>query len=549
MSLFDTNEPKAYHASPIPSRAQLVSKQPHQTARPTAKKDLASFVEIEIGSDAPTCNPVTTPTIQPIKPVVQDEKRNLFYAMRQIARNTTAYTDHSKIFYEQGQFMKDFEDDYPEIVPFSSYFPYYQRLGYEQLRTYFTWRTNVRNGNIAATSTSYAFIYIYELLNLIGVTSPEEGLRQLMTFWQSFRIHDPEIDGYILPWLKDYHIYYPLSHSFQDFVAQHQLMMHYPAVFGYESTKQNSFDLFAGISKYNIKKSVFYHDETHEIMNDCFYFILDHLRKLFQEKGQCFEDLIFYPLSKEVAWTPFNRALFYPTYQQADREVALTKKEGYQCKDSQWRYKSVMLTENGRQLVGYIMKEMEAALRKVVKFKYKLTARLTVCDDQSLAAFARMGIHLPELIGEYVKAFYTEFTRKIITVDVGHLQQIRAEALQTQEKLIVPEEAEHHMLEPQQPMKQDILAPVPSAQEKVAPNPWSEFKNALTSVELEALTVLLDDKSLKDFAMKKLIMLEVLVDGINEKAMDCIGDTLLELDQIVIIYHEYKENLMEMVKS
>jgi len=549
LSLFETDTAQTYQATPIPNRDQLIPRQAPKTTSASAKSDLASFVEIEMGSEVPHYSSVTIPATEPIEtghqPIREkDEKRALFYSMRQIARNTNAYADHSKIFYDQAQFMKDFEDDYAEAVSFSSYFPYYQRMGYEQLRSYFTWRTEVRKGNISTTSTSFAFLYIYELLNLVGVADPEVGLNKLMIFWQSFREYDRELDQHVLLWLKDYHIYYPVPQTFAEFSQEQQLILHYPTVFGYTSDKQNSFDLFVDISKYDIKNSVFYSDETHALINDCFYFILEHLRKTFKEQGQCFEDLIFYPLTKEVAWTPFNRALFYPAFKQAEREVSLSEKEVYRYHENQWHYKSVMLADNGRLLVGYVMKEMEASLRQVVKFKYKITANLSMCDDKSLATFARMGIVLPDLIRACVNEFYTEFTRKIITVDVGNLQQIRRDALQTQEKLIVPEANEQAVVEIKTPTQQVATEPTLSIEENVELDPWNELKNALTEIELEALALLIDGQQIKEFAMKKMVMLEVLVDGINDKAMDFVGDAILELDDEVMIYEEYVENLI-----
>lgn len=42
--------------------------------------------------------------------------------------------------------MEDFEDDYDGDAPFSMYYPCYQMMGYEQLRTYFSWRSKVRKG-------------------------------------------------------------------------------------------------------------------------------------------------------------------------------------------------------------------------------------------------------------------------------------------------------------------------------------------------------------------------------------------------------------------
>ena len=85
-------------------------------------------------------------------------------------------------------------DDFEESEPFSCYYPNYQQMTYRQLRTYFTWRTKVRQGNIANTSLSYAFVYIYELINQIGVSSPEEGLERLLWFWQTFHNFDAALD-------------------------------------------------------------------------------------------------------------------------------------------------------------------------------------------------------------------------------------------------------------------------------------------------------------------------------------------------------------------
>jgi len=546
LSLFDapTTTPQTFQASPIPSREQLAANQTSgQKPQATAELDLASFVEIEMGSTkpaSPSPTPVALPTDRPIDKVA-DEKRTLFYSMRQIAKDTTAYADHSKIFYEQALFMRDFEDNFTNSIPFSSYFPYYQRMGYDQLRTYFTWRTKVRKGIISPTSTSYAFLYIYELLNQIGVMNPEDGLDKLMIFWQTFRTSTDALDQYVLQWLKDYHIYYPLPHSFREFAMKQQLIAHYPTVFGYDSGKEDSFELFADISKYNIKKSIFYKDENKDLINDSFYFVLTRFRGHFQSQGQCFEDLIFYPLSKVVTWTPFKRALFYPAKNQSEREVSLTQKEVYNYKGNRWQYKSVMLADHGRLLVGYIMKEMECSLRKVVKFKYKLTANVNVCDKNTLAKFEQLGISLPEFIQACVEEFYAESTRKIISVDAGNLQQIRKDALQTQEKLIVPEEDESAIRMPEKPVSQAIVAT------PLASDSWSELKAALTDIEIEAVRLLLDGRSIKEFALQKMIMLEVLIEGINDKGMDFIGDALLELDDVVIIYDEYREKLMEMV--
>ena len=71
---------------------------------------------------------------------------------------------------------------------------------------------------------------------------------------------------------------------------------------------------------------------------------------------------------------------------------------------------------------------------------------------------------------------------------------------------------------------------------------WAVLREALTAVEIEALSMIFRGESgVKAFADMNGIMLEVLADGINEKAADIVGDSILELDDEMSIYEEYSE--------
>jgi len=173
-----------------------------------------------------------------------------------------------------------------------------------------------------------------------------------------------------------------------------------------------------------------------------------------------------------------------------------------------------------------------------------------------------------------------------------NLQQIRELALETQEKLIVPEETvsqgtqspkpqevelqgtllsrqseidaqesqqqaakPHEMAQSQQPVlehgaqlfHQQVEEPEGSlrlgqhtvVQATTPSDPWEMLREILTPVEVSALRVIESKQSLTAFALEQGIMGEVLIEGINEKAMDCIGDTLLEMDEEVMIYEDY----------
>lgn len=606
-----------------------------------------------------------------IEPPQKDEIRELFGRMRDIARENRSFhfsaskfydkrtqQESSRIFYRQGMFMKDFEDDYGKAVPYSSYFPNYQMMGYDQLRTYFTWRTLVRQGKIEQVSLSYAFLYIYELLNNIGVESPEEGLDRLLLFWDAFRVYDKSLDKYVPKWLKDYHIYYPLPQTFREFIVKNGLEAFYPGL----SDPEDRFDLYCAISKYDIRKSRFYTEENSGLIKDCFYFVIGRLEQVFAGSRIDLEDYIFQPTKSMAPWTPFQGALFYPALRQEDRKIVLSKKEIYICSQNRWTFSAVITTESGKQLTGYAMKQMEAVLRKLTGYKYKLSANEKSLSPVMAEELSRAGISLETAVTGAVREFYREATRTVVTVDPGALEKIRREALATQEKLIVPEEeplsllccqtperaaprgietqsaggmqessaderpiaplvraskpqasesqtsepqaSESQISEPQasEPRASEPRASKSQASESQASEPWvpeiqasdsqtseasaaegcppdrtglidpadgcpegqirpsggeqepyfpgeewRELWSTLTETERGALRILSEESGgLKEYADGQGVMLEVLADGINEKAMDFIGDSLL--DEEYVIYTDYIEQVKEMVE-
>ena len=72
-----------------------------------------------------------------------------------------SFRQKCKNFLRQGQFMADYEDNAPWSGTFQHYFPTYHDLNTQQLRGYFTWRTNLRKGNWQPVPASMAYIYIY----------------------------------------------------------------------------------------------------------------------------------------------------------------------------------------------------------------------------------------------------------------------------------------------------------------------------------------------------------------------------------------------------
>lgn len=515
---------------------------------------------------------------QKVELAPKDPIRERFDKMRDIARAYHAGTygsnrfydtrirwEIARVFYKQGVFMQDFTDDYEEAEEFSSYFPNYQMMSYKQLRTYFTWRTRVRQGVVEKTALSYVYLYVYELITNIGVENPLAGLEQLMWFWQEYRELDSSLDNHIPAWIKDYHIYYDLPHTFTEFVEGVGMEEYYPGL----AEQENRFEQYCSIASYDIRKSGFVSEETLPLFRESVGQVLEQLSVLMADNGASLEDSIFQPMKSMAVWQPFKDALFFPANSQPNKTVMISPKEIYVCSNNSWGVSKVITTERGRKLLGYIFKQTESVLRRLTGYKHKLKADADILTHESVQMLENKGTSIEKLVTGVTMAVYREATKTVVTVDAGNLQKIREEALVTQEKLTVPEEEEWSFAtkkETEMPVKsvqpvqkestpeakqistEGILQMAEAPVEKPVSGPWTELKQALSEVELGALAVLLNNTAdFKAFADTKGIMQEVLADGINEKAMDIIGDGLM--DEEFVLYEDYIEEVRKLVEE
>ncbi len=128
-------------------------------------------------------------------------------------------------FYLQGKLVASYEDHYEGKQSFLRYYPTYHDLTVGQARTYFTWRTKIRQNIYEKISDSYAYIYLYELLNGIGIKDPEEGLDKLITFNKNYaQKFSPEMSAYLERWIRDYIIFYNINKTNNTFLLKNRLM-------------------------------------------------------------------------------------------------------------------------------------------------------------------------------------------------------------------------------------------------------------------------------------------------------------------------------------
>lgn len=89
-------------------------------------------------------------------------------------------------------------------VPFMSYWPTYDSMTSSQLKWFFYWRSMVRDGRYPDTDLSYIFVFVYELINNVGVKDARDGYEQLRRIWLNYRDRHPKLDNYLIDWMFDY---------------------------------------------------------------------------------------------------------------------------------------------------------------------------------------------------------------------------------------------------------------------------------------------------------------------------------------------------------
>lgn len=123
-----------------------------------------------------------------------------------------------KRFVEEAKQLMAVEGEQAPWVPFMSYWPTYGVMNEAQRKWYMYWRTEVRQGRFPDTDLSYLFVHIYELINGIGWQKPQEGYDQLKELWMNYRERLPQLDVYMQEWIIDYDLVHELNMSLSEMV-------------------------------------------------------------------------------------------------------------------------------------------------------------------------------------------------------------------------------------------------------------------------------------------------------------------------------------------
>lgn len=116
-------------------------------------------------------------------------------------------------FLEQAKRLANHVERTAEPVPFMQYWPTYDSMINTQKKWYFYWRSQARQGNYLPIDLSYLFVHVYEVIHLIGVENAQSGADYLINLWQQYRLVHAKLDRYLIDWIADFHIVYKLAQT------------------------------------------------------------------------------------------------------------------------------------------------------------------------------------------------------------------------------------------------------------------------------------------------------------------------------------------------
>ncbi|MGN0669670.1 MAG: TerB N-terminal domain-containing protein, partial [Oscillospiraceae bacterium] len=211
-------------------------------------------------------------------------------------------------FVLQGDFMADVTDDFPRTAFCAIPTPMYAAMSISQLRTYFTWRTDARRGIFRETDKPYVLLYAYELLNKIGVSSSEDAFAKLIDLW-SYCSFAKYLNKLMPRWLKDFYAFNDISNAYPDINAYLKAPKKSAEELAFEEIFDKNFrsklDFLADNSAYDIRKSIFFSEETKPLLNGAAEFVLKALDRYFTEKELDLCTLLGGQMKKDFAWKPF----------------------------------------------------------------------------------------------------------------------------------------------------------------------------------------------------------------------------------------------------
>ena len=469
---------------------------------------------------------------------------------------SSSFEDKCRNFVRQGKFMEDYEDDAPWNSEVKRYFATYHDLNLNQLRGYFAWRTRVRRGEFHPITMSLAYMYIYELLNMIGVKTPQDAIRKMREFEKGFLdsgIGDRSMRENLHRWIIEFSV---LSSSTTEEVLSlidpvlierdRQLMvLRKPS----EHSDEEMFEALNILTGGKTEKSSAVLKESERGIH-LFAEVWRYMAEHYDDLGWDIFDACFGKM-RQFPWHPLANAVYMDRENREDTEYKVTECRKFVYKNGEWsEYKYDELYFD-KYRIHAIVHEADRQIRRYLKTGHYLREKK---GEEWITPYV-------EAVIEADKAAAEEAAKPKIIIDLSGLDKIRLDAQITRDSLLTEDEMREQAPEPEQIselISEQTPDPAPRQEEQSAQlmtqaateSSKGEEKPAaieipsLDDTQAQILLSVMRGEPVAGLIREKALMPSVVTDAINEALFDEIGDNVLtcEGDEITLV-EDYREDL------
>lgn len=415
----------------------------------------------------------------------------------------------------------------------------FNKLTNNQIIYYIKWRTLIRKNILPPPTKECWIIYLSELINFIEFQNPQEIFNKLLFLLDLIKnnnFHDYFIKKILVNTIKDFWIIHNKKIDFS--------LTELQEIINIESEKDilkdfinNNFLIvslgdFEKISSYKLTDSIFLKEENNKkLYIDILQNVFSQIDNYLLEKESSFNNVIF---NKKISiWKPYGYLIYNNTQNFSVPQINFSNFETYYSSGKEIVVKETYTAHypDVKKIIGYIAKKTEEITRLKYNFKTKITTKKT--DIKNLYFSNKTIKHffeseeIDEIIEKLISQKIKSLFKKEYVFNINSINQIKEVTNKNESKLIVED----------------------YSKELEAENKTEQKDSLLTKIEIEFLHLLLKNEDTMLFCKQNNVMLEIIIDNINNKLYDLIGDNIIELDSNPLIYEDYIEELKKILEE
>ncbi|WFR61484.1 TerB N-terminal domain-containing protein [Paenibacillus amylolyticus] len=449
-----------------------------------------------------------------------------------------------------------------------SYWPTYGVMNEAQRKWYLYWRKEVRQARYPDTDLSYLFVHIYELINGIGWQNPQEGYDQLKQLWVNYRERLPQLNIYMQEWMVDYVLVHKMEMALSEvmslsggYLPAEMLDMELQRILQVK-VSEISLNMLQRYYDYDITLSKFYRDGGKEVMEQYIPRVMALVQSYLERTRQVGLLPEFQPNEERTVERVLFRKAVYDDFIYG-RSVS-------------FRYMPIGEQPEFVQMVTRIYRCTENKLRELLGFRGRLRGQTLEPElanlierylDKAYAVEQAEAVEQPVIRIDTEKLASlqqeSEYVRLALTIEENDPAEVKDDEVNNAEVTSNPADALHARDESTptgdymntDPSTVEIATSAPielirlqwdESVEADLDEEWLLFAKELSPQQVHTIHVLLGaspDTELMRLAEQYGTMPALLLDEINDVAMETIGDLLIDGDRIVPDYIDVFEHV------